>query len=441
MDLVDLFDHLRFAFDAAALDVARRFSVGGWWLLLAFLPFILFDLRRFLLPALALPVLRWFGLPRDRSTAHERFLATRPTVSAILAGYNEEAAIVSAIESLIETAWPGLEIIVVDDGSEDRTWDLARPYAERGAIRLLRNSAASGRGGKPSAMNLGLRMAKGEFLVFLDVDTSFDRDLLRHLIGPFHDPEVGVVAGNVKVRNVDASLWTRMQAVEYLLAIGLNKRWLDLFGTNYIASGACAAYRRTTLTAVQGFDVATAEDLDNSLKARKAGWKLVFAPLAIATTDAPETLRQLVRQRMRWDRDLVRVAFRKHLDLLDARRFQPRVAVELAQVLLVSVIANLAYAVYVVVMLVVAPALLAAIWLLCMGLYAVLSVIATAVMVAGSERRSEEMRLLAWAPLLPLYNEVIFRGVRITATVLEILRINQEDAYLPQSAWRNTPRF
>jgi cellulose synthase/poly-beta-1,6-N-acetylglucosamine synthase-like glycosyltransferase len=441
MPFTELIDQVRFAVGDAWTEAGRYVHSLGWWTVLAFLPFILFDLRRFLGPSLALLVLRWAGLPRDRGPAHARFLATRPTVSVVLAGYNEEAAVVPAIVSLLETGFPDLEIIVVDDGSEDRTYQRALPFAQRGLIRLVKNSAATGRGGKPSGMNLGLRLSTGEFVVFLDVDTSFDRDLLRHLIGPFSDPEVAVVAGNIKVRNHAASFWTRMQAVEYLIAIGLHRRWLDLFGTNYIASGACGAYRRCVLDSFAGCDVATAEDLDNTLKARRAGWKAVFAPRAIATTDVPETLRALVRQRIRWDRDLVRVAFRKHFDLLDGRRHGALLSLELGQVLLISVVANLLYVAYVAVMLVAAPALLAVVFGLCMAAYAAMAVASVATALVFSDRRREELPMLAWAPLLPLYNEIVFRWVRIYATAMEILRINQEDAFLPQSAWRNAPRF
>ncbi len=436
MSVDTCFDSLRFALAEAWADAWRRLG-SGWWIVFAFLPFILFDLRRFVAPSVVLLAMRWLGLPRDRSAAAARFLATRPKVSVVLAGYNEEAAIEAAITSLLETGFPDLEIVVVDDGSLDRTYERALPFAQRGQIRLVRNSAATGRGGKPSGMNLGVRLATGDFLVFLDVDTSFDRDLLRELIGPFADPQVGVVAGNLKVRNPRVSFWTRMQAVEYLIAIGLHRRWLDLFGSNYIASGACGAYRRSVLESFGGCDVATAEDLDNTLKARRGGWKAVFAPGAIATTDVPETLPVLVRQRMRWDRDLVRVAFRKHLDLLSDRRIGGWLALELWQVLLVSVLANLAYVVYLAVMLATAPALLAVVLALCLAAYAVLAVLSVATALVFSERRREELWLLAWAPLLPLYNEIFFRWVRIHATALELLRINQEDPYLPQSAWRN----
>ncbi len=430
-------DHLRFILEEGWNDVLHYFSGPLWWALLAFLPFILFDLRRFLGPSVVLLIMRWFGLPRDQGARYDRFLATRPSVSVVLAGYNEQEAIVPAIRSLLETGYPGLEIIVVDDGSEDETYARALPFAERGEIRLARNSASTGRGGKPAAMNLGTRLATGEFVVYLDVDTSFDRDLLRHLIGPFADPAVAVVAGNLKVRNQWVSFWTRMQAVEYLVAIGLHRRWLDLFGANYIASGACGAYRRSVVDSFGGCDVATAEDLDNTLKARRAGWKAVFAPLAIATTDVPETLAVLVRQRIRWDRDLVRMAFRKHLDLLIDRRVGTWLSIELWQVLLTSVVVNVAFIAYVAIMAVVAPAVLIVVYALCLVIYALMSLISVATALWLSERRREELPLLAWAPLLPLYNEVIFRWVRIYATVLELLRINQEDTYLPQSAWRN----
>ncbi len=426
-----------FTADEARTAIVRYADQGGWWVLIAFLPFILLDLRRFLAPSIVLLTMRWLGLPRNRDDATERFLASHPRVSVVLAGYNEEAAIEAAIVSLLEIGYPDLDIVVVDDCSDDRTYDRALPYAQRGVIRLVRNSSATGRGGKPSGMNLGTRLATGDFLIYLDVDTSFDRDLLRHLIGPFADPRVGVVAGNLKVRNATASFWTRMQAVEYLIAVGLHRRWLNVFGSNYLASGACGAYRRTVLNSFGGCDVATAEDLDNTLKARRAGWKVVFSPQAIATTDVPETLSVLIRQRMRWDRDLVRVAFRKHIDLINGRRYGGMLSLELVQVLIISVVANLAYVVYILFMLATAPMVLVALMIACGLLYALLAVLSVATALVFSERRRDELPLLAWAPLLPFYNEIIFRWVRIYATLLELLRINQEDPFLPQSAWRN----
>lgn len=439
MPLVDL---LAFWMDGAGVYVIERWrELGLAGFVLLALPMLLLDAPRALAASALLLGLRAAGLSRNDSGPQRAFLAARPRVSVVVAAYNEANSIAATLDSLLEQRWPGLQIVVVDDHSGDGTYERARPYADRGEIVLVRNSAASGRGGKPAAINLGLRFATGDFLVLIDADSSFDRDLLVNLIGPFHDPRVGAVAGNVKVRNPRASFWTRMQAIEYLLVIALNKRWLDLFRMNYIASGACGAYRRAALAPFMGCDVETAEDLDNSLKVRRDGWELRFAPLAVCMTDVPETLPQLARQRVRWDRDLVRVALRKHAFALDPWRSGWRLALELDYQLLCAVGLTYLYVGYVVVLALTDPPLL----LLMLGLSWLLSLLLTAVSLTAAvvlgERRREEAWYALWLPLYPFYTDVIGRWVRTWANTIELLRLDQEDAYLPQSAWRNSPRW
>ena len=440
--MMPLDDLLIFWWDGAGVYVLERWrDLGLVGFIMLSLPMLLLDAPRALVASVVLLVLRAIGRPRSDLGLKSAFLATRPRVSVVVAAYNEVASITSTIDSLLEQRWPGLQIVVVDDSSSDGTYARARPYADRGEIVLVRNSSASGRGGKPAAINLGLRFATGDFLVLIDADSSFDRDLLVHLIGPFHDPQVGAVAGNVKVRNPRASLWTMMQAIEYLLVIGLNKRWLDLLRMNYLASGACGAYRRTALAPFMGCDVETAEDLDNSLKVRRNGWLLRFAPRAVCMTDVPENLPQLARQRVRWDRDLVRVALRKHALALDPRHSGWGLALELNFQLFCAVVLTYLYVFYVILLAVTDPPLLllmlAVSWVLCLMLTTVSFVAA----VALGERRREEAWYALALPLYPFYTDVVGRWVRTWANTIELLRFDQEDAYLPQSAWRNSPRW
>lgn len=437
--LVDQLALALHGFLEGAVIIWARLGPEAWFALL--LPAILLDAPRLLLAPPVLMIANWCGVGRRSAARANAFLATRPTVSVIIAGYNEHSAIDSTIRTLLELDPPPTEIIVVDDNSEDGMYALAKPYADAGRIRLIKNAAATGRGGKPAAVNLGLAFARSEFVVVMDADCSFDRNLIEHLIGPFHDPRVGVVASNVKVRNVRESYWTLMQAIEYQVGISVGKRWLELFGMNFIASGACGAYRRCALVRHGGCDPETAEDLDNSLKAVKAGWRVAFAEHAIVLTDVPVKLGQLVRQRLRWDRDLVRVAFRKHRALTALWLTAPSVAAQLAVRWLATIGATYLYVAW-------------AAWMLCnQPLLFVLATIAGAVLTtlllalplayaaATSERGRSELILIAAAPLFCFYSEAIFRWVRAYAHTLEYLRLNQEDPFLPQSAWRNAPRW
>jgi len=417
----------------------RRLGEHAWLALL--LPAILLDAPRLLLAPPVLLLAGLLGVGRRAAARASAFVASRPTVSVIVAGYNERSAIDATIRTLLELDPPPTEIIIVDDNSEDGMFSRAKPYADAGRIRLIKNAAASGRGGKPAAVNLGLSFATGEFVVLIDADCSFDRDLLAHLIGPFADPRVGVVAANIKVRNARESYWTLMQAIEYQVGISVGKRWLELFGMNFIASGACGAYRRSALMRHGGCDPETAEDLDNSLKAVKAGWRVAFASRAIVLTDVPAKLRQLVRQRLRWDRDLVRVAYRKHKALTSLWRISPLVAMQLAVRWLATIGATYLYAGWVVWMLCTEPHLLLLTTLIGAVLTAALLCLPLAYAAATSERGRDDLVLIAAVPLFAFYSEAIFRWVRAYAHTLEYLRLNQEDPFLPQSAWRNAPRW
>ncbi|MEK7271072.1 MAG: glycosyltransferase [Planctomycetota bacterium] len=420
----------------------QHFGHREWWQwFLFFMPFYVFgEFPRYVLPAMVLGIRRAFRLDRDDEEAKRRFLEERPAVSVLLVGYNEEASVANAIRSLLELGWPGIEIIVVDDGSTDRMYEEARPFAEAGKIKLFRNTAATGRGGRPAASNLALHMATGRFILSVDADTSFDRDALEHMIGPFYDPRVGCVAGNLKVRNVRDSLWTRMQAMEYLLSIGLWKRWLNLLGMNMQASGAFGAFRRETLEAVGAWDSELAEDADLSLKIKKAGWKIVFAPRAIALTSVPVSRTAFTAQRHRWDKGTLRTYIHKHGDILRFWRYDWRNAFEVAMTYFFEVFMTFLYAIWLGIMLWNWAILLPFIFAITYVLYAGTTFMMMLVALAASERRSRERFLLLWVPLFAIYKGYS-RWVRFFALTLEYLRINYEEYYLPASAWRNAPKW
>ena len=424
----------------AVAEVARR---GVWQWLLATMPLLLFgDFLYYYLPsilvALASPFTRRRELNSERR--HRYFLGRCPIVSVIIAGRNEEASVANCIRSLLEQEYPNLEIIVVDDASTDRTYEIAEEFALRGQVRLLRNNATSGRGGRPSATNLGVRVSRGEFIISVDADTTFDRDLILHMIGPFCDPRVGVVAGNLKARNLWSSFVTRMQAIEYLVGIGLGKRWTEMRGVTLQASGALGAFRREALLAVGQWDSELAEDTDVSLKLQKAGWRVRFAPRAIAMTDAPETWPAITRQRYRWDRGALRTYYHKHGALLNPFRYRFGLVFELAVQYFFGTLATLIYPVYIILMLVYKPWVLLFVVFVALTLCALASIATAGAAVCISERRGDEWPLVPWSVLLPIYKEYL-RWVRLKATIHEVLRIHYEDPFLPDSAWRCAPRW
>jgi cellulose synthase/poly-beta-1,6-N-acetylglucosamine synthase-like glycosyltransferase len=430
----DLIDAATYAVRDVLVAAGARLREGGplAWVGLC-LPMLLLDLPRLAMAA-------WTSLraqPVGNVSAERAFLASGPRLSVVVPAYNESSGIEGTLRSLAELGHPDLQVVIVDDNSEDGMHQRIRPWSDRGDVVLVKNSAASGRGGKPAALNLGLVYATGDIVIFIDADSTVDRDLLASLIGPFHDPTVGAVAANVVVRNRESTLLTFLQAAEYALGIEMTKRWLDRSGRVLNASGACCAFRRGALRALGGSASTRGEDLDNSLMMRKGGWKVVFRAAAILRTEVPETLRALAKQRVRWDRDFVQIAFRKHADLLDPRIAGWAVSSELALQIALNVVLPYACVVWVAVMAARAPGLLALILAASLAIGGAINAIALAISLRGRPRGDREWRLVAAAPLLPVYSALVLAPVRLWSTTCELLRIRREDPYLPQSYWRN----
>lgn len=424
---------------AAFMDQLGNRPLFEWFLF--FFPFFVFgEVPRYIVPTIVLVIDRVFRLTKQNREKYERFLESKPSVSILLVGYNEEEHIGNAIESLLEFDYPNLEVIVVDDGSTDRMYERAKPYADRGLVKLFRNSAATGRQGRPAASNMAYGLSKGEFIVSVDADTSFDRYALVEIIGPFCDPDVGVVAGNLKPRDANLNLVTRMQALEYLQSITLWKSWLNLLGWNMQASGAFGAFRRRALEDIAAWDNELAEDADLSLKIKRAGWRIVFSPSAIATTNVPEDLPTLVLQRHRWDRGILRTYYRKHVGLMKFWRFDWRNSAEMALEFVFSVLLTFFYFFWLVFMAIYYPVILMFALVIIYGVYIVANYLSLGLAIATSERRREEADLLWYIPLFPMYKS-FFRWVRLYALVLEYFYINYEQNYLPETAWRNARRW
>lgn len=236
-------------------------------------------------------------------------------VTMLIAGHNEADSIERCVQSLREQSRPPDEIIVISDGSTDRMPEKLRRLQERGLIREAHCTQV--RSGKSAAVNLALSRATGDIVVNVDCDCTFDRQALKEILRPFGDPRTGAVAGNIVVGNAGHSLTARFQAIEYLISISQGKQAADFTDQMSCVSGAFGAFRRVALQRVGGLDAGGGEDLDVTLRLRKAGWRTLFAAESMCYTNVPETLPALVRQRFRWERDAVQLRYRKHRDLVN----------------------------------------------------------------------------------------------------------------------------
>ncbi len=222
---------------------------------------------------------------------------TGPMVSVLIPCFNEEKVIAASVARILESNWARLEVIVLDDGSSDgTTQEVETHFAGDPRVRLLRFA----NGGKAQALNKGLDQVHGDVIVALDADTLFPPDTIPRLARWFADPQVGAVAGNALVGN-RRNVVTRWQALEYVTAQNLERRALAALGAVTVVPGAVGAWRRSALEQMGGYPSDTlAEDQDLTIAVQRAGWRVEFDPDARAYTEAPETVRGLLKQRFRW---------------------------------------------------------------------------------------------------------------------------------------------
>jgi len=239
-----------------------------------------------------------------------------PGVTVLIPAYNEESVIVQTVQSVLHSDLSEIHVIVVDDGSSDRTLELLQSnFGKNGSVQIIHQANQ----GKAAALNNALSHANTAFVVTIDADTEIETDAIRKLLRHFSDPKVGAVAGNVKVGN--RSRWlTRWQALEYITSQNMEKRAFDLLNCITVVPGALGAWRREAIEAVGGITADTvAEDADLTIAIRRLGWRVTYDEEAIAWTEAPETPGQLIRQRFRWTFGTLQ-SFWKHSDTL----FRPK---------------------------------------------------------------------------------------------------------------------
>ncbi|PYS82153.1 MAG: polysaccharide deacetylase [Acidobacteria bacterium] len=277
--------------DAAAFYLL---SLGGWLMRWAFLVGIALGIGRLvIIGALALAQ-RLRSRRRELTHAGEHY---EPFVSVVVPAYNEERVIRKTIESLLASDYTAFEIVVVDDGSPDRTSEVVgEHFRKEPRVRLFRKE----NGGKAEALNYGLARSRGEVVVGLDADTVFEPQTMRALARRFADPTVGAVAGNAKVGN-RINLVTRWQALEYVTSQNLDRRAFSSLNCITVVPGAVGAWRRDLLERAGGFSPDTlAEDQDLTMRVRRLGYRVGYEETAIAWTEAPDTFRGLMKQRFRW---------------------------------------------------------------------------------------------------------------------------------------------
>ena len=236
-----------------------------------------------------------------------------PKITIMIPAHNEEAGLENAIKSVLGTEYNNKEIIVIDDGSTDNTYMIAKKFSDQGLIKLIHRNQASG--SKATALNYGSVYATGDLILCMDGDTVLEPQSVHRMVDHFKEDTVVAVAGNVRIAGGDPgpdgkpihNLLTKLQSYEYLVAMELGRRFSTLGFTTIVAiiSGAFGIFRRTVFENVGKYDKDTiTEDFDLTLKMlkRKDSGKnnIKFLGDAIAWTYCPSKMSVWIKQRERW---------------------------------------------------------------------------------------------------------------------------------------------
>ncbi|WP_415790649.1 glycosyltransferase family 2 protein [Deinococcus saxicola] len=217
-------------------------------------------------------------------------------MSVMIAAYNEEVGIADTLRSILSQDVPQLQVIVVDDGSTDRTAEIARLFANQDERVVVIQQA---NGGKARALNNAIDYLLHPVAVSVDADSALAPGALAALARHFHDPQVGAVAGDVRVAG-PATLLSSVQYLEYTVGQHLDKRAQDMLGAIIVVPGAAGAFRSDALRVLRYSHDTLTEDMDLTVALAAAGYDVRFETAAISYTEPPITVQNLWRQRMRW---------------------------------------------------------------------------------------------------------------------------------------------
>lgn len=273
-------------------------QLGGWILIGSILLIILYSARHYV-----------FTLNRLFFRQRRPYLDVEqtnwPMVTVLIAAHNEESVIAHSIESLLEIDYPRdrLQLMPVNDRSKDRTREIIDSYTERFPDRIQPFHRTGGKPGKAAALKDALERVHSDIIIVFDADYVPSHGLLKQLVTPFFDPEVGAVMGRVVPMNADRNFLTRILDLERSGGYQVDQQARMNLGLVPQYGGTVGGVRRSALEEIGGWDDSTlAEDTDATFRLLLAGWKTVYQNRSECYEEVPEKWAVRIRQIKRWSK-------------------------------------------------------------------------------------------------------------------------------------------
>lgn len=276
-------------------------------------------LQLLVLPAVLLSLVEAAYLPlalvaHARRPADPLRVPSNPFVSVVVPAFDEGRVLRRCVDSILADRYLNKEVVLVDDGSRDDTWEVMKSYRGRPGVVVAHQTNA----GKAAALNHGISLSRGSVLMFVDADGVFSGWTVRGMLRGFDDPRVGAVCGNDAPVNLDRFQPRLLTLLTHVTA--MVRRALAQVNCLTIVSGNCGAVRREVLDEVGGFtEGLLGEDLELTWRVRRAGYRVSFQPEAIVYAEVPAGVGPLWRQRVRWARGYLQTLW-MHRDLVGSVR-------------------------------------------------------------------------------------------------------------------------
>ena len=266
-----------------------------------------------ILGTIRLLIMAFLAIRQKRKEKREVFGQNQdhPFVSIIVPAFNEEVNAVNSVHNLLACDYPNFNIIFIDDGSSDKTFEnVSAAFGEHKNVSVFKKP----NGGKASALNFGISKTTAEYVVCIDADTKLQPDAVARMMRHFSaGNNVGAVAGVVKVGN-EVNMLTKWQSIEYITSQNFDRKAFANINAITVIPGAIGAFKKEALIKAGGFTTDTlAEDCDLTIHILEAGYLIKNEPTAIALTEAPETVREFMKQRFRWTYGILQTVWKhKH---------------------------------------------------------------------------------------------------------------------------------